>query len=295
MNNQAHFNKLEQLVDFLDKEVLFQDIDLSLNNYHFYRLHVKMNLLYQKNNYHVQFLGTNHTRTRNKMNISASEKKSIDKFTRNISKGSLVLTEQGSGEMSRSNHFKDLLKSLLEQNPELDGKIRKDYVFCQRGELDYAADKAYEMGAEIVNMDIVHNPLAIGHTVHKLGLGVAIEEIKSRLQFYIPHQVTLNRFVYGLLTEAKITVDYQNVETQRCRDVLEPDLVDNEMRDNFMSQSVLTNLQSNNLYVIAHTAHIRGILQRIYWVAQIDSLSASLEYTPEKMFVIQNIRELRNQ
>lgn len=295
MIDQVHFDTLERLAEFLDKEVSFRDIGLSLVNGHFYRLQAKVNLTYQGNSYHVQFCGTDHTMNRIRNDISDSERKTVDEFTSTISRGDIVLTEEGSGKKSRSNNFKDTLKSWLEQNPKLVGKIRMDYVFRQREEVDYAADQVYERGADVINMDIWCNPKAIGYMVERLGLQPAISEIKSRLELYIPDSDTLNRFVHTLFTEAGIIMDYQKVETQRCRDALESTLVDNEMRDDFMSQSVLNNLQcERTLYVIAQTRHIKGILQRVSQAARINSLCASVEYTPEKMYEVETIRKLRD-
>jgi hypothetical protein len=296
MQNQVNFDGLDELVNFLDTEVSFEDIGLSLDRSYFYRLQARLSFTYKGRTYQIQLLGTNHTLNEDRSSISNSEKRSVDKFTSDVSKGDLILTEHGSGEKSRSNNFKDTLKSWLEENPELDGKIRRDHVFCQRGEIDYAADQAYERGAEIINMDMCSNPRAIGHIVERLGLKDTISEIKSGLKLYVPHEATLNRFVYHLLTKAGISVDYQEVEIQRCKEISERKLSDDEMRDDFMTQSVLEYLQSDRCtYVIAHTKHIKRILQRISKVGQIGSLSASLEYTPEKEYEIQAIRDARNE
>lgn len=274
MDSKIRFKDLESTVKFLNKVLLNPDHDLHLSRYQYYYL-LQAEMIVQNNDKTctIYFCGTNHSSDPN-------ERRFIDSLLANVTKGDLVLIEQGQGITGYcENNIRDDLKKRLSEKDSIVEGVNVETLFnASLGEMTYAAELACSKGARAKNIDAVLNPEALQFVNALCGTKATIEQLERWLQEYFRTSDGLNKYIHYLLSNSGINIQIKEIDKIKPIDVhKEVTPLNDSNRDHYMTNEILKELR-NPLYVITNTVHIKGILNRLKKQVGVVSFSAILTH-----------------
>lgn len=274
MDSEVMFKDLESTVKFLNKALFDPDHGLHLSRYqYYYLLQAEMIVQNTDKTCTIHFCGTNHSSDPN-------ERKFIDSLLSNVTKDDLVLIEEGQGVTGycENNIMDDLKKGLSEKDSTVEGVNIEKLFKASLGEMTYAAELACSKGARAKNIDSVLNPEALQFVNELCGTKAIIEQLKRWLQEYFKTPDGLNKYIHYLLSNSGINIQINEIGKIKPIDVYKKGtLINDSDRDDYMTNEILKELR-NPLYVITHTTHIKGILNRLKKRVKVVSFSAILTH-----------------